>query len=572
MTEKRQSNFRPALSVMLAALLPLHTGADDFGAEYFHDRQRLEVLLESGDSREAYELVRSLNAQNPADSFQWWQQGNLAARLGLWPESAAAFEESMRLGSAFEAVTARRIAEAHARTGNRDAAIDWLQKSVALGLDRRFELPDQDAFAALREDDEFLALAGLATDVVDDREERWVRDIDALVYEAQRMHRGPGRPAYSASFLDAVERLKRDVPDLDDLQVTLGLQRLVAMLGDGHSYVWVGFIHEKAAHPPTLENAGSLPLVFHAFGEDVYVINGTDAGASLIGSKVLAFGDVSTTEFVEAARRYLHGDNAESWKFLGVHFGFRGLGLHRELGTAAAGGVELTVEFPGGRRERKRLTGGDYQFPRKLRPMPGQQEVPLFLEEVDTVYRTVSMPERNALYLQVNNIRNAEGRETLAEFAENAISAALESSTHNVIVDFRLNNGGNNFLCEGLLQALLRFRFADEQNRIFVITRHETFSAAQNCSNRIEANTDAIFVGEPSSSSPNFVGEETQVLLPYSGTIVSISNLYWQDSQPWDNRPWIAPDIPATLTFDEYANGRDPALASIFEVIGSTDP
>ena len=84
--------------------------------------------------------------------------------------------------------------------------------------------------------------------------------------------------------------------------------------------------------------------------------------------------------------------------------------------------------------------------------------------------------------------------------------------------------------------------------------------------------TDAIFVGEPSSSSPNFVGEETQVLLPYSGTIVSISNLYWQDSQPWDNRPWIAPDIPATLSFDDYANGRDPALASILDVIGSTDP
>ena len=24
----------------------------------------------------------------------------------------------------------------------------------------------------------------------------------------------------------------------------------------------------------------------------------------------------------------------------------------------------------------------------------------------------------------------------------------------------------------------------------------------------------------------------------------SLSNRYWQDSDPWDDRPWIAPDLP----------------------------
>ncbi len=52
--------------------------------------------------------------------------------------------------------------------------------------------------------------------------------------------------------------------------------------------------------------------------------------------------------------------------------------------------------------------------------------------------------------------------------------------------------------------------------------------------------------------------------------MLSISNRYWQDSQPWDNRLWIPMDIPVEMTFEDYAAGRDPALEAIFQVIEST--
>jgi hypothetical protein len=76
-----------------------------------------------------------------------------------------------------------------------------------------------------------------------------------------------------------------------------------------------------------------------------------------------------------------------------------------------------------------------------------------------------------------------------------------------------------------------------------------------------------IFVGEPSGSRPNFIGETIPFELPYSKTIVNVSDLYWQTSWPGDHRTWIPPEILAPPTFETYRHNRDPAMEAIFECV-----
>jgi len=64
------------------------------------------------------------------------------------------------------------------------------------------------------------------------------------------------------------------------------------------------------------------------------------------------------------------------------------------------------------------------------------------------------------------------------------------------------------------------------------------------------------------------VGEVNQFRLPYSGLIVSASNLYQQGSDPWDQRIWIAPDISAELSATDMRMDHDPALAAILAYVG----
>ena len=557
-------------TVAISCLLGTAAAASD-NVQYFHDRQSLQQLLNADDAdlAAAYELAHELNLRNGTDASQWWIEGRIAEALENWPASARAYEQAMALGAEYEAATARRIAKAYALMGDESSALQWLEAAISRGLDQRHNLPDQEEFASLRNNPKFIELSGLATRRIGNRAQRWRHDIDFFVAEAQRLHASPSRPAFSQEFLDAAEELKRRARGLTDTEIMMALQKMIVMLGDGHSYLRVGFINEKAPNPADVDSS-NLPVFFHPFENDLYIIKGVDEGAELVGGRVTRIGDLPVSDFISASLPYIHKDNAEGWKFIGAQFAYRLVAFHKALDTFRDG-VPITVEFPDGSQTSKTLEGGDYAFTRKLRPLPSMENPPRFLSRIDTTYWSENISGQNAYYIQINNIRNADEGGSLAEFSSHAVNEAIRLGTENLIVDFRSNNGGNNTLCDALIENLLRFQFAGDRHRIFVITRHETFSAAQNCSTRIESATNAIFAGEPSASKPNFTGEETEVMLPYSGITASISNRYWQDSLPWDNRQWIAMDIPAPLTFEAYVSGRDPALEAIFAIIGEAD-
>ena len=76
----------------------------------------------------------------------------------------------------------------------------------------------------------------------------------------------------------------------------------------------------------------------------------------------------------------------------------------------------------------------------------------------------------------------------------------------------------------------------------------------------MEDYTDALFAGEPSSSRGNVYGDSKKIILPNSGITMRVSTLYRQLSDPRDERLWIPVSIPASLSFEDYAAGKDPAI------------
>ena len=103
----------------------------------------------------------------------------------------------------------------------------------------------------------------------------------------------------------------------------------------------------------------------------------------------------------------------------------------------------------------------------------------------------------------------------------------------------------------------------NRRGALFVIIGRRTFSAAQNAATMIEQHTNAIFVGEPTGSSPNSIGEESPIQLPFSKIWLNVSDLFWQTSWPTESRTWIAPLIWTPPTFAAYLENRDMALEAI---------
>ena len=166
------------------------------------------------------------------------------------------------------------------------------------------------------------------------------------------------------------------------------------------------------------------------------------------------------------------------------------------------------------------------------------------------------------MYWQFNQVMNEENEDIL-KFSKKLDSILTTQKPHLLIIDVRHNNGGNGELRYPLLAVIKKYE-QTQKGKIVVITGRNTFSAAQIFITFIDKETNAVFAGEPSSSKPNFVGEDNEIILPNCGALVSISNRYHENNKG-DSRHWIEPDLPVAITSKDYFAGNDPVLETIFK-------
>jgi hypothetical protein len=199
-------------------------------------------------------------------------------------------------------------------------------------------------------------------------------------------------------------------------------------------------------------------------------------------------------------------------------------------------------------------------------------ELPLYLQERDSPIWREHLPEQKLVYVHFGAIANPPGTTLGAFFEELASFVDQRDDADYVVLDMRFNGGGNTGLVLPLVHALVRSEELRIPGRLFVITGRRTFSAAMNTTSLLEIHTPATFVGEPTGSRPNFVGESTWLVLPYHKNRIFCSSRYWQFMSSTDQRKWIAPQLPATLSSQDFALNRDPAMEAVLAAIAAGWP
>ena len=146
--------------------------------------------------------------------------------------------------------------------------------------------------------------------------------------------------------------------------------------------------------------------------------------------------------------------------------------------------------------------------------------------------------------------------QSLAAFGEKILATVRETNPARVVLDVRLNRGGNHDLRFPFVASLVRAEDAD--TKLFVLVGRGAFSATQALLDDLDRYTQATFIGEPAASKPNSYGDSYKLALPNSGVTFRTSILWHQI----DNgaRPWTPIDHAAPPTFADYAAGRDAAL------------
>jgi hypothetical protein len=204
----------------------------------------------------------------------------------------------------------------------------------------------------------------------------------------------------------------------------------------------------------------------------------------------------------------------------------------------------------------------------RLNTLPGDSLArPLWLQRRNAPYWMKVLPEARAVYFQFNGVRNDPAM-PIPQFAKQLTHVLDSTRARALIVDLRHNGGGNSDVFPPFIRSMIVFKEKSPDHRVFVITSRNTFSAAQNFAVAIDQWVGAVFVGEPTGSRANFVGESSVFRMPATGTRANISWRWHQYAQWVDHRKWIAPHIPAEQTSQDYFSGKDRALEAILEVLG----
>ncbi|MCI0329976.1 MAG: S41 family peptidase [candidate division Zixibacteria bacterium] len=371
-------------------------------------------------------------------------------------------------------------------------------------------------------------------------------------------------------FEEAVQNLHQRIPRLARHEIILEMARIVAMVGDGHTNIYPTRDPKIGFH--------TLPIKLYLFKDGFFIRAAEKEDAGLVGARVIRIGKLSTQQAVARVREIIGHDNEMGVKFFAPQLlvmpeVLHGLEITDDLEAAAVviekNGQEQTVLLhPSGLAEimpsdvdlswMSKEGWVDMRDGAKTQP-------PLWLQDPQNKFWFEYLPESRAVYVQINQVGDKE-TETLAAFSKRLFAFVDSSKAEKLVLDLRLNRGGNGTLLPPLVAEIIRSPL-NRPGRLFTIIGRSTFSAAQFLVNDLERYSNTLFVGEPSGSKGNSYGDSRKIMLPNSGLTVRVSIYYWQDWYPWDTRPWTAPHLTAELTSEQYRTNSDPAMKLILNYV-----
>jgi peptidase S41-like protein len=388
-------------------------------------------------------------------------------------------------------------------------------------------------------------------------------DVRLLAQQLEAIHPDLFDSVPRAQFRSAVNTAAARADELSENELLVELMRLAALpgVGNGHTGIFPG-------DPEHRRDLHLYPLRLYAFGDGTYVVDekGKDG---LVGGRLTAIGGMPYAEVAKRVRPLVPHDNASNLQGLLPHYVLTaevldGLGIAEGLSplefTFTQGGRSRAVTLAPLSAPSYVATFRDPIHGHYPSILPRRKPTPLYLRKSASPLWVGTLDRGRAVFVGFNSVQ----RPSYA-LVDRVSTLSHRPQVKRVIVDLRLNGGGDNTTYASLLSALID-RSVNRKGRLFVLIGRATFSAAANFAADVDRLTRATFIGEPTGGFVRGYGDTVSVLLPKSGINVRIAARYWDFGKgSGDRRLAINPDRKVTVTIADFLAGRDPVLAAALE-------
>jgi hypothetical protein len=383
--------------------------------------------------------------------------------------------------------------------------------------------------------------------------DEWREDLAQLVRELPRRHVAPETERPLPAFQVEADALGAALSTLPRHRIVVGLARLAAGLGDSHTEI--GLAQEAVAFH-------RVSAAFYFFGDDLYLVV-TDAGhRELLGARLEAIGQTPIEVALDRIKPLLSDDfpNPRELYNTGPEF----LAIPEVLDAMEIAPLAASVHYAFVTRSGERV---EAEWPvlqrgtalaalteRLVQAASG----PLHMQHRDRWYWTDRLPGDRGVYLKLDRCENQPGQPKLGAVFDDALRELGRSRERRLVIDLRLNTGGNYFKAKPLADALAKLP-ADRKPELRVIVSRHTYSAAILLLADLQREG-AVLVGETPRAKPNHTGEAESFELRRSGIEVGYSTKYYKPFPALGDAAEIPIDRPVAPTIDSYAAGKDPLL------------
>jgi hypothetical protein len=387
-----------------------------------------------------------------------------------------------------------------------------------------------------------------------ERVSRWHQDIDAAIDGLFTKHKNAFHTTPKEQIQRAADELKAKVGQLPDYEVTVGLMRIVALVGDAHTNL------QFSTFP-----WHTLRVDLAWLRDGVYIAATDQDHRDLIGAKVLGVGKLSMDEAAARAASVMARENEQWFKVMATQWIRYTEVLH------ATGVIDSLDAVP------LRIRGADgAERTLVLKPAPATVKIEwVSLPEAASKEMAVTRQPRpggrwyghsfdetnGTLYCWYDRCQSQQDQPTVVTWCREVLGFLDEHDVKRVVIDLRRNGGGNSILLYPLRAGLAKREKINQDGKIFVLIGKGTFSSAVMNAEELQRGTKALLVGEPTGGMPNGFGEVKAFKLPNSGLTVQYSTKYFKEEGK--ERPSLLPDVAAEPTGAEFFAGRDVVMEAV---------
>ncbi|HKK74989.1 MAG TPA: tetratricopeptide repeat protein [Saprospiraceae bacterium] len=396
--------------------------------------------------------------------------------------------------------------------------------------------------------------------------EQWQEDLDSLQQTIHTDYPFLFKKTTREDFDAAVADFRKDIPNMETHEIVVGFARIISSFKYGHTSVSWGS-YEGVEYD-------RMPYYLKMFKDGLFIQATQQAYEKALGAQVLEVEGMPVEKALAAVKPAFPTENDEFFKAYGVNYLSNAQLLHAQGVTPRLKkNITLTLKKDGKTFQQTFAPRAGDEIPRQYTYVQEEGDWldardnstdPLYLKNLDRIYYYEYLPEAKTVYVRQSQIQD-DPQEDIPSFYKRVFTFVEENEVDKLILDVRLNGGGNNYKNKPVVTGVVQSK-VNQPGHFFVITSGQTFSACQNLVNELDNYTEAIFVGQPTGENINFYGDNRTVVLPNSKLPVRLSFAWWQDKPQWENDQWLAPHISVEMTFEEYASNKDPVLDKILSL------